>query len=201
MHSSGFYEFDQWPKACNLVADADIRAVFPQVTDIEKVASDTNLMLLSPLEAWEPSHTVRVGGARCAVAMALPGITFDAAEFPPRAGAEVMVEVLAAGSAGAVYRNRPEPSRDNPVVTIAGVPCVGAGGNGLVCATLYVVFEVSVTAEYTRQVDEFTAIRYLHGGETVAWARESATDELRRQREWERSVIVTELVEAIVAKL
>ncbi|MCP9625289.1 hypothetical protein FOH10_07550 [Nocardia otitidiscaviarum] len=207
LHSSGFYEFDQWPKACNLITDTDIRAIFPQVTDTERFAVHQDLMLTAPLSALEPPEPewarerVRVGGALCTVAMALPGIAFEADELPPRSGAEVTIEVIAAGSAGVVYRNRPQPFPADPPITVAGIPCVAAQGNSLVCATLYVLFQVSMTVEYTRQVDEYTAIRYLHGTETVAFGREPDKDELRRQREWERSVIVRELVEAVVAKL
>ncbi|MEU4434989.1 hypothetical protein [Nocardia rhamnosiphila] len=207
VHPSGFYQFDQWPKACDLLTDADFRTIFPQVTETRRVSENRTLEFLPVLVpgAARPPDTpdkVRVTDAACTVALAIPGIDFDPAAEIYMSGAQVMVEVGAAGSAEVVQLNGPKPATGAQEITVGAARCYGtAGANELSCLTPHVAFEVWTEIDYNIQDDEQNIIRYQRGAETTAWPRDGGPDGVARRWEWERSVITPELVKAIAAKL
>lgn len=204
LHPSGFFQFDQWPKACDLLTDADFRAVFPQVSEIRRIPGDTRLKVTTVGLGVFATEDARAVGATCKVALAVPGIDFDRAQPIALSGLVVDIEVNAAGSAEIIEKNPPQ--KPLPGVTeevmVGAIRCVSIGAsNGLECATPQAVFEVSMRAEHRAKNDEENIIRYQRGGETIAWPRAGGVDGVQRRQEWERSVITTELVKAIAAKL
>ncbi|MET8796521.1 hypothetical protein ABZV91_08710 [Nocardia sp. NPDC004568] len=207
LHPSGFYQFDQWPKACDLLTDADLRTIFPQVTDTRRASENRTLEFLPVLVpgAVRPPDTpdqVQVIDAGCTVALAIPGIDFDPAAEIYMSRAQVMVEVRAAGSAEIVQLNSPKPATDAQEITVGAARCYSKGGaNELSCSTPHVAFDVWTEIDYNIQDDEQNIIRYQRGTETTAWPRDGGPGGVSRRWEWERSVILPELVKAIAAKL
>lgn len=70
--------FERWPKACDLLSDADIQAVLPQATEVTREPEDQKITLLQELSANArvplPPRTVVASGAQCSYKVQLPGV-------------------------------------------------------------------------------------------------------------------------------
>jgi hypothetical protein len=62
----------QWPDACNLVTDPEIRAILPQATDIERKPVMVTVSNFNPLRQADPGTTGEVPRGGCEFEFALP---------------------------------------------------------------------------------------------------------------------------------
>ncbi|GIH94228.1 hypothetical protein ACFFMN_06180 [Planobispora siamensis] len=99
---SGRLRAREWPRACDLLTEADIRAILPSTTRVSSTSEDGKFISTG----GEAPYNFVVPGARCAYEVFFPG-TYD-----PSRSASVSIEVLFAGS--------PELARQNWDKFVAG---------------------------------------------------------------------------------
>lgn len=121
--SSGAFAFDRWPKACDLLTDADIQAVLPQVTTVVRQPEDQKITLLQDLSVNaipRPPRTVTAKGARCSYRLELPGV------FRKGVTPSLSVNVIYAGTPDAVKLNFSSLGSNEEPVEIPDAECRGS---------------------------------------------------------------------------
>ena len=179
MDPSGFYDFNSWPRACDLLSDGDLRAVFPQATDIARVPEDLKLTVLpdfSPFSNGNGGGTHTVRGAQCTFTFSLPGIERRAGDR--WTGYSLEREIEATGSTEVVRENRPKANNEY----------VGGASTNL-------AFSIKdLTGNFSQ--DDGT-IRFQRGDQITTFTR----DQLVQRSDFMTRQILPELVKTITAKL
>ncbi|HTF48989.1 MAG TPA: hypothetical protein VK735_16200 [Pseudonocardia sp.] len=201
MDPSGFYDFNSWPRACDLLSDGDLRAVFPQATDIARVPEDLKLTLLPDFSPFSNgnggggTHTVR--GAQCTFTFSLPGIERRAGDR--WTGYSLRLEIDATGSREVVRENRPKaniPGQRNEY--LGGADCVvspSLGSTELSCSSTNLAFSIKdLTGNFSQ--DDGT-IRFQRGDQITTFTG----DQLAQRSDFMTRHILPELVKTITGKL
>jgi len=200
MDPSGFYDFNSWPRACDLLSDGDLRAVFPQATDIARVPEDLKLTVLpdfSPFSNGNGGGTHTVRGAQCTFTFSLPGIVRRAGDR--WTGYSLELEIEATGSTEVVRENRPKannPGERNEYV--GGADCVvspSLGSTQLECSSTNLAFSIKDLTDNFSQDDG--TIRFQRGDQITTFTR----DQLVQRSDFMTRQILPELVKTITAKL
>ncbi len=204
---SGFFVFNRWPNACELLTDGDIRAVFPQAQGILRKPADEKLRILPDLRAPRPVQEVTVKNASCRVAFSLPGVELKD-ELPDTSGYQIKVRVDAAGTAE-VVRDNYAPDEKAPPVSVGGAEC-RIRTHDFSCLKGQVAFTLSgnPAGVYQGKFDGKLRLRYQVGPEVRVFDR-SADAQQRGKEEgvteaiwnFENEHIQPELVKAIASKI
>lgn len=194
----GFLPFDRWPKACELLTDADVTAIFPQATDLTRKTSSQEIRIGPSLRDLRPGprYNVTINDAACEIHFSLPGAELDP-DLLNATGWAVHVDVLVAGSDEVVQQN---VSKADAAHGVGSTPCVAEDiGSSLTCTAPRLGFVVGVrTIGNQGKIDGEYTVRYEHAGEVTTF--KTATEN-RARLDYERRVIAPELVKAVVAKL
>lgn len=167
VHSSGAFEFDQWPSACDLVDQETIQAVLPGATEVAQEAEPMELTLLGIGTDPEDTHTVPE--ARCSMSAG-----FDADGLRLEDGNVVMnviVEVHQAGDAEFVERNRQQPGGEQ--VEIGDATCAAQDQMAYTCAMENISFSVMIDARPYAQYTDADASVYSVDGEEVDYSEDT----------------------------
>jgi hypothetical protein len=139
---SGFVPPDAWPSACDLLTDAEIQAVLPQVDVIRRRGEDREFDVFSTFERFT------VVDASCRYELDIPdaGVGFETAGLPPT----IRVELGVVGLPDVVDQN------DHPRGEVVAVPEGECSGDvfSTECRDDGIVFEVAFDAAHPEVDDE-----------------------------------------------
>lgn len=197
--SSGFFAPDAWPRACDLLTDADLAAVLPQATAIARAGESRELTVFGNLQSdvYTAPSTITIPEATCVVRFSLPGLELDP-DLPlttTSTGYAITVGVLAAGSEEVVVANT--EFGPAPVRTLGAAGCDDSEFSEIVCTASRMRFSVSVggsRAQYSG--DNGSVMRYEYGSQVSTF--EGGQLALRA---FEGDTVVVELASAVAAKL
>jgi hypothetical protein len=152
--SDGFVSPDAWPSACDLLTDAEVRGVLPQVEDIRRESESREF------DVYETFDTFTVTDAVCVHELDMPdaGVPFESPGLPP----SVRVEVRAVGLPGFIDQNfRPQ---EEPVAVPEG-ECDDISFGSTTCHDEGIVVDVDFDPRHREVSDE------VEGEVEVALAR------------------------------
>lgn len=215
---SGAFVFDQWPKACDLLTDADIKVVLPQLTQVTREPEDQQITLLPEISNDVvyvlPLRTVTATGAHCEYDLELPATGMQFEEEGGFSGASLRVYVDYAGTPEAVEQNFSVASDAEPIEVPDGECYASEGSAGLSCRKGSLTFSISSDFEhlifdrksnYQRWTDHYQ----VKGGTTTFTAgsvvgSDSSSDgslaEFQRSEEFRRDHLDVELAKTVLAK-
>lgn len=210
LHKSGFFEFNRWPKACDLLTDEDIRAVLPQAEGFHRRSEDQKMTIHPDLlsEVFSPPMSVVVTNANCAVGFSLPGARYKR-ELPDSSGFILRLSVIAAGNEEVVKLNAPGTERDTRI-NLGGATCVDDSFNSYRCTKDRIVFSISGPSSGTIQgkINGKHAVRYQIGAEVTTFVfpdgdapLEQVTAAAQKRAKFEAEHISVELVKIVASKI
>lgn len=208
---SGAFVFDQWPKACDLLSDADIQAVLPQATKVTREPEDQKITLLQDLSVNalpSPPRTVTASGARCSYEVQLPALFRK--RFPPR----LSVDVIYAGTPEAVKLNfSPLGASDEPIA-VPDAECRGSKtGTQVSCRKGSLAFSVAnYLGNHIELKDDRWIDRYSVNGQTTTFTARSGAlkgdpmydqslEEFKRSGVFRRNALDLELAKTVLARI
>jgi hypothetical protein len=195
LHSTtGFFLFHQWPPACDLLSDAEITTVLPQVRRIERTSIDEEMTIM------DTGQDFTARNATCRYELDIPqaGLGMELMNPPV-----IEVRIDAAGTPEVARLNFLEDM--NPPVQVPSGQChvVGERLAGVACLKGPLTFKV--TSDFTHQQigDDTWTDRYRVGGETRTFTGEIGAEDPGAFREVEtfrRDALDVELAKVILAK-
>lgn len=206
---SGFFVFDRWPNACDLLTDRDLRAVFPQARDIARKPRDEKLTILPNLLSTAPAPSPRdvtVKNASCGVAFSLPGAEREDTEredkYPGSStGYQLRVNVDGAGTRKVVRANHSRADlKYETRVNLGGADCTVSSGD-FRCLKDRLEFGVSImTTSGQDGLGEKgePSLRYRLGTKVTTF---QLGKDYKRQTRFQEDHIGSELVKAVASKL
>lgn len=192
LDETGFFQFSSWPPACDLLTDAQITTVLPQVQTIERTSMDEDIQIIGS------GQTATVANAICRYELDIPEAGLGIETSPPT----IQVRIDAAGTPEVAQRNFMNGS-DTPVQVPSGECYVAETLSGVSCLKGPLVF--SVTSRFAHQQigsDTWTD-RYRVGGETTTFTGEIGgedTESFVRAEVFRRDALDVELAKVILAK-
>ncbi|ANY09605.1 hypothetical protein [Pseudonocardia sp. HH130630-07] len=179
-----------WPQACDLLTDADIRAVFPQAADIVREPQDVQLTVFG-------LGSFTVTGGRCTFRYSLPGRLVDPADTT--SGYRLQVQVQAVGTDRFVAENHASVSRTGPVGGVPGADCsADVPDTAVTCATDRMLFDVRDMLGNVTQDGGWA--RFRQGDRITTFEGEDSA-RLDQQHEYVVRTALTEIARTIAAKL
>lgn len=197
---SGAFAFDQWPKACDLLTDAAIKAVLPQTTEVKREPEDQEINIISA-GSGAPPRAVTAEGAKCSYKLDLPDVG-SVAEL----GGSLLVSVDHAGTPEAVEQNFSADVND-PIEVPDGQCYVRDRSSGVSCRKGPLAFSISSTFFSQEVKDDGTSIdRYRVNGKTTTFTApvgtsDAAVQENGRKEEFRRDALDVELAKTVLAKV
>lgn len=131
--TGGIIQTDQWPSACALIDDSEIKAIFPQADDIKRKPSNFQAKL------EQQDITVTVGNGTCSIKFTLPTKTAGDDNV------EVTTHMDVVGTPDVVKLNH-YPTGDEPLAVSGGASC-NYNGAGVSCARGGIAFSFGIFAE------------------------------------------------------
>ena len=138
-HSSGAFEFDRWPSACELTNEETVKAVLPGVVEIGQKPTPTTMKIISIGEGGNEENTIPEG-------MCLTSTGFDAEGLRLEDGNVVVnltTRILQAGEADYIKENGELPQGEE--FDLGEATCVQAPQT-ITCALQNIVFEMNIDA-------------------------------------------------------
>jgi len=211
---SGAFAFDQWPRACDLLTDGEIKAVLPQAKKIEREPADQKINLVQTTTIggtpFTTTGSVTALGATCTYRLDLPdaGLGFRD-ELAP---ATLAVDVSSAGNP-AFVRDNFVTARDDRIKTPEGRCYVAKTQTGVSCIKGRLAFDIS--SHFDNQHVDFDKFaehrndtwtdRYQVKGTTTTFrAADSDSDKLKkkhRNEEFRRDHRDVELAKIVLGKI
>lgn len=211
---SGAFLFDQWPKACALLTDADIKAVLPQVTRVAREPEDQKITLLPPISndaIPAPPRDVTAKGAECRYKLVLPATGLVIDEKYGFSDASLRVSVDYAGSPKAVKQNFLASNDDERIAVPHGQCYSGGPTSGVSCRKGSLAFSITSAFQHLSLSDDgkwtdryrvsgklntFTADGFSGSGSS----KSNVTDNNRREK-FRRDHLDAELAKTVLAKI
>lgn len=199
---SGAFAFDRWPKACDLLTDADIKAVLPQLTKVKREPEDQEITLTPALTADAvpaPARTVTAKGANCTYKLQLPAAGLkDRYDIEGSSGASLLVSVTYAGAPKAVKQNF-GPGVDPVRVEVPAGQCYGRdNASSVSCRKASLAFSVSSSVSPQEVEDGEYKHRYRVKGKITTFPTGEGT---LRSDEFRRKLLDAELAKIVLAKI
>jgi hypothetical protein len=194
LDETGFFEFDSWPNACDLLTDPEIMAVLPQVQAIEHTPLDQDITIIAA------DRTVTAANARCGYVLDIPeaGLGMDRA-VPPT----IWVEVEAAGTPEVVELNY-LPGDDSPITVPSGQCHAGDVPFDIQCQKGPLAFRISSQFQHQQIDGNAWTDRYRVGDETRTFTADSGgtdTDDRSEGARFRRDTLYVEVAKIILSKL
>jgi hypothetical protein len=152
--ANGLAPFPSWPKACDLLTDADVRGLLPQSFRIQHRSADLTFNLQH--SALDPGRQQAVAGASCGISWWLPGDSSDPTVNSPTV--QLHVSLAAVGTPALVRTNY---FRDTGSVNYHAVPldfgadeCAEEFGETYECRRQQVAFSIGWEL-HTQGMDRF----------------------------------------------
>lgn len=204
---SGAFEFARWPRACDLLTDADIKTMLPQLTQVKREPEDQEISLLPEISndaVPAPERRVTAKGANCKYRLQLPAAGLrDRDDTPGSSGASLVVSVEYAGTPKAVKLNFSGDVNANPIKVPDGRCYVTKNSASVDCRTGSLAFSISsdiqpVEFEGSKFKSEGrkSIARYRVKGKTTTF-----TDGVLRSNKFLRDHLSVELVKTVLAKI
>lgn len=157
--ASGFFPFDHWPKACDLLTDQDLHAILPQISDIRRVPADQALTLLSG------GRQAYAKNAMCQIRFSLPGTPKPTDPIV----SEIDVSEIAAGSPDVVRLNWDGGNHPQHHRSVAGLDCYTTSDD-LNCLKSTLSFRVQPKIQWQRPTGSTDDIlRFTRAGKTTTF--------------------------------
>lgn len=165
LHSSGAFEFDQWPSACALTDTATVQAVLPGAVEIAQKAEPQQLKFLDIGPGAGDDSTNTIPEARCTTSAG-----FDADGLRLEDGNVVMnvtAEVLQAGGSAFLEANHDRPIGKETQVRDA--TCF-VDHTTYTCEMTNIVFTIAVDARPYEQYTHTGGSFYVVDGERIDYS-------------------------------
>lgn len=197
---SGFFVFNRWPNACDLLTDQDVRAVFPQARDIRRKPDEQKRKIVGNLLSrvgTGPGRDVAVKNAYCDVAFSLAG-----AEPKFSDGYQMSVNIDYAGTEAVVRDNQDRGLKGDTRARLAGADCTFSSAGGSSCVKGQLAFSLSARGFNQAQKDQKFRVRYQVGAEVTSFGpEESGPKGYKALTKFENDHIGSELVKAVASKI
>jgi hypothetical protein len=151
--ANGLAPFASWPKACDLLTDADVRALLPQAFRIQHRSEDVTFDLRHG--ALAPGRQQAVAGASCSISWWLPGGSSDPKFDSPTV--ELSVSLVAVGAPALVRTNYWDAQTANFHVVqqdLGADECVEQFSESYQCRRQQVAFSIGWTL-HSQAMDRF----------------------------------------------
>ncbi|WP_028937201.1 hypothetical protein [Pseudonocardia spinosispora] len=191
----GIYPVNMWPKACDLLSDADLRAVFPQAADVTRKPEDLRLSVFTdPLRGGGGRYVVP--GAQCTYRFSLPGAQNTPGET--WGGYVLKLDVYAVGNREFVRENRHRAGAGQTRV-IGGAECtVDVDSVLLSCAADRMGFTLQDLKGNVTQ--DGGVAHFQRNGQVTTFDGDRLT-QIDQQHDFVTRYVLPEVVKTIVAKL
>lgn len=165
-HSSGAFEFDRWPSACELTNEETVKAVLPGVVEIGQKPTPTTMKIISIGEGGNEENTIPEG-------MCLTSTGFDAEGLRLEDGNVVVnltTRILQAGEADYIKENGELPQGEE--FDLGEATCVQAPQT-ITCALQNIVFEMSIDARPYEQYGHPEGSLYKVDGKEINYSSDT----------------------------
>lgn len=190
LHSSGAFEFEQWPSACDLTDEATLRAVLPGAGEFAQQPEPGQMKILNIGGGSEGPFTIPEARCTTSVGFDVDGLRLSDGNVVMN----LMAEVHQAGDPEYVEDNR--NFSGGKEVQIGDTTCVSAGPLSYKCATENVVFSIMIDARPYEQYTHTGGSIYLVDGEEIDFS-----DDIEGFNEMAQEKILKPVVEIAVARL
>lgn len=198
LDGSGFFEFDEWPQACEILTDAAIQAVLPQTAKVERESEDQEINIIG---AGDLPRRVTAVGAKCTYGLDLSaaGMGLDD-QSPP----ELLVTVDHAGSPETVEQNF-SGDVDDRIAVPDGECYVIATKAGVSCRKGQLAFTISSNFPHQGLDEDFIWIdHYTVDGTTTTFTNkdlddDADVDEFTRAEVFRRDALEVELAKLVLS--
>ncbi|MBA3281549.1 MAG: hypothetical protein H0U29_04910 [Acidimicrobiia bacterium] len=197
LDASGFFAFNQWPQACEILTDADIEAVLPQTEEVKRTPDDQDIKIIGDVP-----QTVTAVGATCTYKLDLPdaGLRPDDPAIPP----SIRLTVESAGSPEVVEQNFSGDVND-PTKVPGGECYVRDKSAGVNCFKGQLAFQITSRFPHQDLDNVAWTDRYVVGGKTTTFTddgtdKDAGFEEFTKAEEFRRDALDVELAEIVLAK-
>lgn len=195
---SGLFVFDQWPRACDLLTDADIKAVLPQTAKVERTSEDQDINIIG-----DTPRSVTVADAKCSFELDLSAAGM-APDEPGQGSPTLWVSIDSAGMADVVEQNF-SGEVNEPILVPNGQCYVPRGLARVDCRKGPLSFTISSAFPHQDLGDHRWTDRYLADGETTTFSAgietdEAGTKEFTTAEAFRRDALDVELAKIVLAK-
>lgn len=162
-HSSGAFEFDKWPSACELTDEQTVKAVLPGVAEIGQKPSPTTMTVISIGAGGNEENTIPEG-------MCLTSTGFDAEGLRLDDGNVVVnltTRILQAGEADYIKENGELP--EGKQFDLGEATCAQAQQT-ITCALENIVFEMNIDARPYEQYGHPEGSLYKVDGKEINYS-------------------------------
>ncbi len=195
LDSSGFFEFDRWPRACDLLTDADIKAVVPQTVNVERTSEDQDIDIIGDIP-----RSVTAADAKCSFELDIPGAGMSLDDQSPT----LRLWIDSAGTPEVVEQNFTGDVND-PFVVPEGECYVTDGSSGVDCRKGQLSFTVTSSFPHQDLGDDGWTDRYVVDGKTTTFSAgtglsDANTKEFTTAEAFRRDALDVELAKIVLAK-
>lgn len=162
-HSSGAFEFDKWPSACELTNEETVKAVLPGLAEIGQKPTPTTMKIISIGADDNEENTIPEG-------MCLTSTGFDAEGLRLEDGNVVVnltTRILQAGKADYIKDNGDLPQGKK--LELGEATCVQAPRT-ITCGLENIVFEMTIDARPYEQYGHPEGSRYTVDGKEIDYS-------------------------------
>lgn len=189
-HSSGAFEFEQWPSACALADEATIQAVLPGASETAQKPEPGEMEILDIGEGSNSTHTIAEVGCTTSVGFDADGLRLADGNVVMN----VLTQVHQAGSPEYIEEN--SDLQGGEQIEIGDATCVSPDPTSYRCATENVVFSIMIDARMYAQYTGADASIYRVDGEEIDYTGDGeAFSEMAKEK------ILTPMAEIAVERL